>query len=94
MMTEMQTRIWNTLLERDYGYWNFNKTKKIHNRIGVFIDGEYYESLFQAGIDSPISYQWINKIIHRSNGAPVELKNAGVTIVTEKWIRQHPEYLM
>lgn len=64
------------------------------NRCGVFIDGEYYSSLFKAGIDSDVSFQWLSIKLHRSRGAPVFLKQLKLTIVSEKWIRQHPEYLI
>lgn len=64
------------------------------NRYGVFIDGEYYSSLFKAGIDSDVSFQWLSTKLHRSRGAPVFLKQLKLTIVSEKWIRQHPEYLI
>ena len=64
------------------------------NRCGVFIDGEYYSSLFKAGIDSDVSFQWLSTKLHRSRGAPVFLKQLKLTIVSEKWIRQHPEYLI
>ena len=64
------------------------------NRCGVFIDGEYYSSLFIAGIDSDVSFQWLSTKLHRSRGAPVFLKQLKLTIVSEKWIRQHPEYLI
>lgn len=64
------------------------------NRCGVFIDGEYYSSLFKAGIDSDVSFQWLSTKLHRSRGAPVFLKQLKLIIVSEKWIRQHPEYLI
>ncbi|MCR5614193.1 MAG: hypothetical protein K6G21_10990 [Treponema sp.] len=67
---------------------------KDDNRCGVFIDGEYYASLFKAGIDSGVSFQWLSTKLHNSRGAPVYLKILKTTIVSERWIRQHPEYLI
>ena len=85
MATEIQNKIFLTMQTLDY---------RENNRCGVFIDGEYYASLFEAGIDSDVSFQWRSKNLHNSRGAPVYLKRLKKTIVAEKWIRQHPEYLI
>lgn len=85
MVTEIQTKIFLKLQTLDF---------KDDNRCGVFIDGEYYASLFKAGIDSGVSFQWLSTKLHNSRGAPVYLKILKTTIVSERWIRQHPEYLI
>lgn len=85
-MTETQivkNKIWETLISRDYDP---------KNKMSVFIDGVYYESLFQAGIDSDISFTWLSLRLKRSRGQPVIIKEK--IVVTEKWVRGHPECLV
>ena len=83
METEaVKEKIWETLINRDYDP---------KNKMAVFIDGELFESLFQAGIDSDISFTWLSLKLKRSHGKPIIIK--GKIVVTEKWVRGHPECL-
>lgn len=82
-MTKVQNQIWNVLTSIP------NNTPK--NKIGLFIDGLYYTSLFQAGIDSEISYTWLCLKLKKTGGAPTVIKDK--TVVTANWIRSNPEYL-
>ncbi len=79
----VKDKIWNVLITSDYD----PKNKK-----AIFIDGDYYRSLFQAGIDSDISFTYLSLSLKRSHGNPIQIK--GKLVVTEKWIRMHPECLI
>ncbi len=81
-MTEMQEKIWTTLINKEY---------EPKNKMAIFIDGEFFASLFQAGIDSDISFTWLSLQLKKSHGSPVVIK--GKLVVTEKWVRGHPECL-
>lgn len=80
---EIKNKIWNILISRDYNP---------KNRMAIFVNGDYYESLFQAGIDSDISFTWLSLKLKHSHGQPVIIKEK--LVVTEKWIRGHPECLI
>ena len=83
-MNEIQDRIFNTIISIP------NSAPK--NRKSLFVDGDYYESMFAAGIDSDISYTWLCLMLKKSQGAPVRIKDK--TVVTVEWIKRNPEYLM
>lgn len=55
----------------------------------VYVDGIRYASMFQASIDSGISYKTLYFKIRDNNGKPVVVK--GLTLCDEEWIKQNPE---
>lgn len=68
-----------------------NLPAKIHGNKPIYIDGKYYYSFFSADGISGLSYVSISKAMKESNGAPTKIKNH--ILVTEKWIKEHPELL-
>ncbi len=59
------------------------------NKKALFIDTVYYNSEFQAGIDSEISFQWISKLLNKSNGQPAYCERLDKYLIPEKWIREN-----
>lgn len=55
----------------------------------VYVDGVRYASMFQASIDSGISYKTLYFKIRDNNGKPVIVK--GLTLCDEEWVKQNPE---
>lgn len=55
----------------------------------VYVDGIRYASMFQASIDSGISYKTLYFKIRDNNGKPVIVK--GLTLCDEEWVKQNPE---
>lgn len=54
----------------------------------VYVDGIRYASMFQASIDSGISYKTLYFRIRDNDGRPVVVK--GMTLCSEEWVKQHP----
>ena len=55
----------------------------------VYVDGVRYVSMFQASIDSGISYKTLYFKIRDNEGKPVVVK--GLTLCDEEWVKQNPE---
>lgn len=55
----------------------------------VYIDGIRYVSMFQASIDTGISYKYLYYKIRDNDGGPVVVK--GMTLCDEEWTKQNPE---
>lgn len=62
------------------------------NGIQLYIDGRRYRSLFAASTDSEITFCYLCRKVKEHDGAPFKIGNH--TVVTEKWILAHPQYLM
>jgi hypothetical protein len=71
--------------------YNLSRNTDMRKQKPVFIDGERYASLFDAGINSGISYVAISQGMTRTSGAPTYIK--GRLVVLESWIHRHPEYI-
>lgn len=54
----------------------------------VYVDGIRYKSMFQASIDTGISYKYLYYKIRDNEGRPVVVK--GMTLCDEEWIKQNP----
>ncbi len=55
----------------------------------VYVDGIRYASMFQASIDSGISYKTLYFKIRDNDGRPVVVK--GLTLCAEEWVKQNPK---
>lgn len=55
----------------------------------VYIDGIRYVSMFQASIDTGISYKHLYYRIRDNDGKPISVK--GMTVCDEEWVKQNPE---
>lgn len=54
----------------------------------VYVDGIRYVSMFQASIDTNISYKALYYKIKGNGGRPVNIK--GMTVCDEEWVKQNP----
>lgn len=63
------------------------------NAMPVYVNGIRYRSIFEAGIDSELSFPTISIRLKHSNGAPC-ISKRGIQIVSEQWLENHPEYLL
>lgn len=55
----------------------------------VYVDGIRYVSMFQASIDTGISYKTLYFRIRDNEGRPVVVK--GMTLCDEEWTKQNPK---
>lgn len=55
----------------------------------VYVDGIRYASMFQASIDTGISYKTLYFRIRDNEGRPVVVK--GMTLCDEEWTKQNPK---
>ncbi len=69
-----------------------NGSKKDRYTCPVYVDGIRYRSLFEAGIESDVSYVSMSLKLKESKGAPVTIGYS--VVVSESWILSHPEYLI
>lgn len=63
--------------------------RKAGSAYPVYVDGIRYASMYQASIDSEISYKTLYFKIRDNNGKPVIVK--GLTLYAEEWVKQNPE---
>lgn len=71
--------------------YNLSRNAEPRKQKPVFIDGTRFESLFDAGINSGISYVAISQGMTKTGGAPSYIK--GRLVVLESWVQRHPEYI-
>lgn len=55
----------------------------------IVIDGVHYASMFQAAIDTGLTYKTVWFKIAEKNGAPVTAR--GFKICSEEWYQEHTE---
>lgn len=61
--------------------------KSSWNSIPIIIDGVRYESMFQAAIDTGLTYKTVWLKIAERNGAPVSAR--GFKLCSEEWFLNH-----
>jgi hypothetical protein len=59
-------------------------------RLPVWVDTQFYTSLFAAAIDNEFSVSNFIKKIKQNSGSP--FKYSGHTIILDSWLKEHPEY--
>lgn len=60
-----------------------------YNSIPVIIDDIHYQSMFQASIETGLSYKTVWFKIAERNGAPVSSR--GFKLCSEKWWKDHQQ---
>lgn len=68
------------------------KTDSPANGKQLYIDGRRYRSLFEASIDTGLTYWYLSAKLTESNGAPCFIKKH--EIVLESWILQNLDWLV
>jgi len=59
-------------------------------RLPVWVDTQFYTSLFAAAVDNEFSYHMLHQKIKQNSGSPI--KYSGHTIILDSWLKEHPEY--
>lgn len=68
------------------------KTDSPTNGKQVYIDGKRFRSLFQASVDTGLTYWLISQKLAASGGAPCYIKKH--EIVLEKWLLDNPSKIL
>lgn len=72
--------------------YNPKKSDSPLNAKQVYINGKRYRSLSQAAADTELTFCYIANRMAQSKGAPVVIN--GKTVVTEKWLLNHPDQIL